>query len=227
MTDLKNVVDKLDKEHIIEIFSYLKNKDKREYIFCKISFPFMREVFQQKFPIEYLKILHMKAAKIISTDKKINFFSTENNILSLQRHLIISEMDLIKEIESKKIETLKDMMQNRQALNYNNMKILLVKELYSRFCYPTSNHILEGNLELLLKSKWLRISYYIDLKGKIYFNQKDFQKGTLKNILIFSIEKIYKNHILKNVDENKYKCLNVLEISVSTTTRAMGFQSVA
>ena len=221
MTDLKNVVDKLDKEHIIEIFSYLKNKDKREYIFCKISFPFMREVFQQKFPIEYLKILHMKAAKIISTDKKINFFSTENNILSLQRHLIISEMDLIKEIESKKIETLKDMMQNRQALNYNNMKILLVKELYSRFCYPTSNHILEGNLELLLKSKWLRISYYIDLKGKIYFNQKDFQKGTLKNILIFSIEKIYKNHILKNVDENKYKCLNVLEISVSTTTRAM------
>ena len=181
----------------------------------------MREVFQQKFPIELLKILHMKAAKIISTDKKINFFSTENNILILQRHLLISEIDLVKEIESKKIKTVKDMMQNRQVLNYNNMKILLVRELYSRFCYPTSNRILEGNLELYLNSKWLRISYYIDLRGKIYFNQIDFKKGTLTNILIFSIENIYKNHILKNVDENKYKCLNVLEISVSITSKPM------
>ena len=218
---LENVVDKLCKEHIIEIFSYFKIVEKRENIFCKISFPFMREVFQQKFPIELLKILHMKAAKIISTDKKINFFSTENNILILQRHLLISEIDLVKEIESKKIKTVKDMMQNRQVLNYNNMKILLVRELYSRFCYPTSNRILEGNLELYLNSKWLRISYYIDLRGKIYFNQIDFKKGTLTNILIFSIENIYKNHILKNVDENKYKCLNVLEISVSITSKPM------
>ena len=211
MKDLEKVIEKLDKEHIIEKFSDFKNLDKRKHMFCKISFPFMREVFQQKFPIEYRKILHMKVAKIISTDNNINYFSTENNILILQRHLLISETDVVSETESKNIKTVKDVMQNRQKLNYNNLKILLVKELYSRFCYPTSNSVLEGNLELYFKPKWLRISYYIDLRGKIYFNQKDYEKGTLTNILIFSIENIYKNHILKNVDETKYKCANVLE----------------
>ena len=82
MKDLVKVIEKLEKEHIIEIFSGLNASGKKENVFCKISFPFMREVFQQKFPIEYRKTLHMKAAKIISTDKKINYFSTETNILS-------------------------------------------------------------------------------------------------------------------------------------------------
>ena len=63
----------------------------------------------------------------------------------------------------------------------------------------------------------MRISYYIERGGKIYFNQKDIKKGTLTNILIFSIEEIYRNQVLKNVDEYKYKCRNVLEISISAT----------
>ena len=221
MKDLIKVIEKLEKEHIIEIFSGLNASGKKENVFCKISFPFMREVFQQKFPIEYRKTLHMKAAKIISTDKKINYFSTETNILILKRHLLFSEMDVVNEIEIKNAKSIKNISKNRQELNYNNLKILLVKELYSRFCYPISNQVLEGNLELYYKSKWLRISYYIERKGKIYFNQKDFKKGTLRNVLIFSIEDIYKNHILKRVDENKFKCLNVLEISVSTTSKPL------
>ena len=176
----------------------------------------MREVLLQKFTIEFRKILHMKIAKIISTDKKINYFSTENNILILHRHLLFSQTEVVNEIETKKIESIKDLVKSRRELNYNNLKMLLVKELYSKFCYSISNRVLEGNLELYFKSKWMRISYYIEKGGKIYFNQQDIKKGTLTNILIFSIEEIYKNQILKNVDENKYKCLNVLEISIST-----------
>ena len=221
MKDLIKVIEKLEKEHIIEIFSGLNASGKKENVFCKISFPFMREVFQQKFPIEFRKILHMKVAKIISTDKKINYFSTENNILILNRHLLNSELDVINETETKKIILVKDILENKQVLNYNNLKILLVKELYSRFCYPTSGLVLEGNLELYYKSKWLRVSYYIERKGKIYFNQKDLKKGTLTNILVFSIEDIYKNHILKNVDENRFKCSNVLEISVSISSKPL------
>ena len=217
LRDLKNVIEKLNKEQIIEIFPDFKNLDKNKNFFCKISFPFMREVFLQKFPIEYRKILHMKIAKIISTDKKINYFSTKNNMLILHRHLLISETDIVNGIETKKIETIKDLAKSRQELNYNNLKMLLVKELYSKFCYPISNQVLEGNLELYFKSRWMRISYYIERGGKIYFNQKDIKKGTLTNILIFSIEEIYKNQVLKNVDEYKYKCRNVLEISISAT----------
>ena len=216
LRDLKYTIEKLNREHIIEIFPDFKNLDKNKNFFCKISFPFMREVLLQKFTIEFRKILHMKIAKIISTDKKINYFSTENNILILHRHLLISETEVVNEIETKKIESIKDLAKSRRELNYNNLKMLLVKELYSKFCYSISNRVLEGNLELYFKSKWMRISYYIEKGGKIYFNQQDIKKGTLTNILIFSIEEIYKNQILKNVDENKYKCLNVLEISIST-----------
>ena len=125
LRDLKNVIEKLNKEQIIEIFPDFKNLDKNKNFFCKISFPFMREVFLQKFPIEYRKILHMKIAKIISTDKKINYFSTKNNILILHRHLLISETDIVNGIETKKIETIKDLAKSRQELNYNNLKMLL------------------------------------------------------------------------------------------------------
>ena len=221
LRDLKNCIEKLNKEHIIEIFSDFKNLDKNKNIFCKICFPFMREVFQQKFPIEYRKILHMKIAKIISTDKKINYFSTKNNILILHRHLLISEADVINDVETKKTDSIKDLTKSRQELKYNNLKILLVRELYFKFCYNISNKVLEGNLELYYKSKWMRITYYIEKTGKIYFNQKDIKEGTLNNILIFSVEDIYKNQILKTVCENKFKCPNVLEISISINAKPL------
>ena len=217
--DLEKVMLKLSNENIIEIFSnYDIKSEKSENIICKISFPLLREVFHQKFPMEFRSMLHMKAANILSTQKKANYFSTENDILILKRHLLYSEMNVINETEPKEIKTVKDILQNKKGLNYSNLKILLVKELYSKFCYAISGNILEGNLELFYKSKWLRVSYFIDRRAKIYFNQRDEKFGTLMNILEFSIQGIYRNHILKNFDVSKFKCLNVLEISVSANS---------
>ena len=215
--DLEKVMLKLNKEYIIEIFSSYNNK-KTENVICKICFPLLREVFQQKFPMELRSMLHMKAANILSTLNKSKYFSTENDILILKRHLLYSEMNVINETEPKEIKTVRDILQNKKVLNYSNLKILLVKELYSKFCYELSGNMLEGNLELNIKSKWLRVSYFIDRRAKIYFNQRDEKQGTLVNILEFSIQGIYKNHILKNFDVNKFKCANVLEISVSANS---------
>jgi hypothetical protein len=214
--DLEKVMLKLSNEYIIELFSnYHIKSDKSQNKICKISFPLLREVFQQKFPMEFRSMLHMKAANILSTQKKANYFSTENDILILKRHLLYSEMNVINETEPKEIKTVKDILQNKKVLNYSNLKILLIKELYSKFCCEISGNILEGNLDLLIKSKWLRVSYFIDRKANIYFNQKGEKQGSIINILSFSIQGIYKNHILKNFDVNKFKCLNVLEISVA------------
>ena len=215
--DLEKLMLKLSNEYIIEIFyDYNTKSEKSVNIICKICFPLMREVLQQKFPMEYRSMLHMKAAKILSTEIKANYFSTENNILILKRHLLHSEMKVINETEPKEIKTVRDILQNKQVLNYSNLKILLVKELYSKFCFEIIGNILEGNLELLVKSRWLRVSYYIDRRAIIYFNQRDVKNGTLVTILEISIQNIYRNHILKNFDVNKFKCLNVLEISVSS-----------
>ena len=217
--DLEKVMLKLSNENVIEIFTnYTTKSEKSENIICKIAFPLLREVFQQKFPMEFRSMYHMKAANILSTQKKANYFSTENDILILKRHLLYSEMNVINETEPKEIKTVKDILQNKKELNYSNLKILLVKELYSKFCYEISGNILEGNLELCINSKWLRVSYFIDRRAKIFFNQRDEKQGTLINILEFSIQGIYRNHILKNFDVNKFKCLNVLEISVSANS---------
>jgi len=220
--DLEKLMLKLSKEYIIEIFyKYNIKSEKSVNIICKICFPLMREVLQQKFPMEYRSMLHMKAAKILSTEIKANYFSTEQNILILKRHLLHSEMKVTNETEPKEIKTVRDILQNKQVLNYSNLKILLVKELYSKFCFELMGNILEGNLELLVKSRWLRVSYYIDLRAKIYFNQRDVKNGTLVTILKISIQNIYRNHILKNFDVNKFKCLNVLEISVSSNSSTL------
>ena len=217
--DLEKVMLKLYNENIIEIFSSYENKSQKiENITCKICFPLLREVFHQKFPMEFRSNLHMKAANILSTQKKANYFSTENDILILKRHLLYSEMNVINETETKEIKTVKDILQNKKMLNYSNLKILLIKELYSKFCYEISGNILEGNLELFFKSKWLRISYFINRRAKILFNQRDEKQNKLINILELSIQEIYKNQILKNFDVNKFKCLNVLEISVSANS---------
>ena len=217
--DLEKIMLKLSNENIIEIFYGNNTKsEKSENIICKICFPLMREVFQQKFPMEFRSLLHMKAAKILSTEIKANYFSTENNILILKRHLLYSEMKVVNETEPKEIKTVRDILQNKQVLNYSNLKILLIKELYSKFCFEISGNILEGNLELYLKSRWLRVSYFIDHKAKIYFIQRDVKSDTLITVLEISIQGIYRNNILKNFDVNKFKCLNVLEISVSANS---------
>ena len=218
LKDLEKVMQKLNNEYIIEIFSNYSKPEKADNIICKICFPLLREVYQQKFPMEFRSRLHMKSASILSTEKKTNFFSTEKNILILKRHLLYSEMNVINETEPKEIKTVKDILQNKKVLNYSNLKILLVKELCSKFCYEKSGYILEGNLELYIKSKWLRVSYIIDRRANIYFYQKDEKQGSLVNVINFSIQGIYRNYILKNFDVNKFKCLNVLEISVSSSS---------
>ena len=69
-------------------------------------------------------MLHMKAANILSTQKKTNYFSTENEILILKRHLLYSEMNVISETEPKEVKTVKDILQNKKVLNYSKLKIL-------------------------------------------------------------------------------------------------------
>ena len=75
LKDLEKVMLKLSNENIIEIFTnYNTKSEKSENFICKIAFPLLREVFQQKFPMEFRSMYHMKAANILSTQKKSKLF---------------------------------------------------------------------------------------------------------------------------------------------------------
>jgi hypothetical protein len=120
-------------------------------------------------------------------------------------------MNLEKEIESKDIKTVQDILQNKKVLNYNNLKLYVVKEIFSKYYSNYKGNILEGNLEILFNNKWLKISYYIDRAANIYINFKSPKKAKDEIIMTIPIKTIYKNKILP-YNTPKMKSNNMLAI---------------
>jgi hypothetical protein len=73
--DLYRIIQKLCDEYIVEIFDdeNIMRKSKK-FLICKICFPFMREVLNQKFPVERSASLHAETAKLLTGGKKMYFF---------------------------------------------------------------------------------------------------------------------------------------------------------
>ena len=219
--DLEKMILKFNNEYIIEIFTEdpENQKNKIQNIICQIAFPLMREVLHQKFPMEKRSSLHMLAAKFLSTSKKNVYFSIENELQILKRHLLYSEMKIINEIESKEIRTVQDILQNKKVLNYNNLKLYLVKEMCSKYYSNNYNgNIMEGNLEILLNGKWLKVSYFIDKRAKIFISLKNPKKVVNEFIMIIPIKDIYKNKILSKNSKTKN---NLLSIYISKNSKPM------
>jgi hypothetical protein len=78
----------------------------------------------------------------------------------------------------KDIITLKDIIETRKDLSYNNLKILLLKEICHNFYKNKLNNLLEGNIELYRenKSDWIPVYYLINTKNIIFYNQEDEKK---------------------------------------------------
>ena len=221
MKDLERILLKINNEYFIEIFTdeVESQKNKAQNLICQITFPLMREVLHQQFPMEKRSTLHMQIAKILSTTKKNIFFSNENELKILKRHLLYSEMNIISEIESKEIRTLQDILQNKKVLNYNNLKLYIVKKICSKFYSNYNGSLMEGNLEMCLNNKWLKVSYFI--KGsQIYISLKNPKKVVSDFIKIIPIKDIYKNGIITK-DSSKLKNNNLLTIYVSKETKPM------
>ena len=218
--DLEKILLKLNDEYIIETFTEeIENQNKKKVnLICHISFPLLREVLHQKFLMEKRAALHMKVAKLISTSKKSLYFSIENELKILKRHLLYSEMNIINEIETKEITTVQDILENKKVLNYNNLKIFLVKEMCSKFYSNYIGNIIEGNLEMYIKgSKWIKVSYYIDNEAKMFISLRNPKKIANEYIMIIPIKDIYKNSIIQN-NTIKTKNDNLLAIYISKET---------
>ena len=219
--DLEKILIKLYNEYILEIFleDIENQKNKRQNLICKMSFPLMREVLHQKFPMEKRAVLHMKTAKLLSTSKKSAFFSIENELKILKRHLLYSEMNIINEIESKKLRTVQDILQNKKVLNYNNLKLYLVKEICSKYYSNYIGNIMEGNMEILSSgNKWLKVSYFIDKRAKIFISLKNSKNIKNELYMIIPIKNIYKNRIASTKDSIEIKKNNLFIIYISKET---------
>ena len=198
--DVDNMMEKLNNEYIIESFDNERtNKKTKEHSVCKMCFPFMREVLHMKYPIQQRTRLHAEIAKLLTGGKKISYFNSKNEGKILNRHLIYSEIDVVKEIESKTDgDNLINSYKNAQIMNTNNLKILLAKDLCSRIFDKRNKNVIEGQIEVLIENKWIKTNYFVDRQWKIYFqyikkneNEEDYE-------VILPIKDIFKNTIIDN-----------------------------
>ena len=211
--EIEKILLKLNNEYLLEIYyqEIEKNTNKIQNIVCQLTLPLLREILHQKFPMERRAILHMKVAKYLSTSKRNIYFSIENELKIFKRHLLYSEMNIINEIESKDIKTVQDILQNKMELNYNNLKLYVVKEIFSKYYSEYEGNIMEGNLEILFNNKWLKISYFIDIEANININWQNPKKMTDEIIMMIPIKSIYKNKILSQ-NQAKMKSNNMLAV---------------
>ena len=211
--DMEKLLIKLNEEYLLEMYyPEIENRhNKIQNLIGQLTFPLTREIIHQKIPMERRAILHMETSKISSTSKRYIYFSVENELKIFKRHLLYSEMNIVNEIESKDIKTVQDILQNKKMLNYNNLKLYVVKEIFSKFNSDYTGNIMEGNLEILFNNKWLKIFYNIDRWANIYINFKNPKKLDNETILTIPIKTIYKNKILP-YNTPKMKSNNMLAI---------------
>ena len=113
--DLEDIMIKLNNYYIIELYNGYDPKCIKigKKIVYKICFPFLREALLQKFTIGQRVESHKKIAKFLSTtNKKANYFSPENEVKMIKRHLIYSEIDVTEEIRIKGKSSVFDSIQN-------------------------------------------------------------------------------------------------------------------
>ena len=221
--DIEKIFNKLNNEYLLEIYYQdVENKNNKiQNIIGQFTFPLMREILHQKFPMERRAMLHMETAKILSTSKRNIYFSIENELKIFKRHLLYSEMNIMNEIELKDIKTVQDILQNKMVLNYNNLKLYVVKEIFSKFYINYTGNIMQGNLEIYYNNKWLKISYNIDRMTNIYIIYKNPNKDKDEIIMTIPIKSIYKNKILNDNDMKIKKSNNMLAIYQSLENEPM------
>ena len=198
--DLFHIIQKLSDEYIVEIFDdeniIRKNK---KCLICKICYPFMREVLIQKFPIERRAGLHAKTAKLLTGGKKMYFFNSKNEGKIVRRHLIYSEIDVVREVESKIGKNIHETYKNTKIMNSDNLTVLFVKDICSRIFDRKFKNVLEGDLEAKVEDKWEKVSYFIDRSWKLHFKIKiNIDNNEEEFELKAPIQDIYKNTILED-----------------------------
>ena len=216
--DIFKLVEKLNENYFIELHNEIQQKKNK--LICQITFPFLRETLYQKFLMETRAPFHMKLAVIISMSKRIIYFSLDDEIKFLKRNLFNSEVNIIDEIKRKRrvVETLKDILEIQKDLSYNNLKILLIKEICHNFYKNKLDNLLEGNIEFFSESKsdWIPVFYTINTKNIVFYNQDDEkkEKDERKPILYFGLNSIFKNQITKDYYNEKKRNI-IFEISIS------------
>ena len=193
--DLYQIIQKLCDEYIVEIFDdeNIMRKSKK-FLICKICFPFMREVLNQKFPVERSASLHAETAKLLTGGKKMYFFDHKVEGKILKRHLIYSEIDVLQEVESKIGANIPEKYKKRKIMNSDNLTLLFVKDFCARIFDRKFKNVLEGNLEVKIESRWEKVSYFIDRSWKIHFSMKiKINENEDEIEIIIPIKDIYKN----------------------------------
>lgn len=199
----------LENENLLEIYNDYYGKNKK--LVCKFTFPLFRESLYQRIPLEQRSRTHLIIARLLETSK-VKYFSIENENKMLKRHLQKSEMSVNSEIEKKKVKTIEDIVNSRDALNLNNMKILLVKNICSNFYAKYDNLFMEGFLYKKSDGKltWEQRYFILNQESMEYYYTSSDYKEKKAPLGKFSLDNIFKAEV--STDKDNY---TILTLSVS------------
>ena len=228
LPDLYSELKKIEKRGMIEILYDLDHKKKT--VVFKFCCPFLKETLYQRMLIEQRNDIHMQIARLIQKNQVSYLPNLKLEKLNLRKQLENGQKSIIKEMEEPPADdnSFKD---NKEVLNINSLKILIVKEICDKLKYMKSYsddeiEQVEGKDKLAQALKygmvekksdgkitWENRFFVLTAKNVSYYYHLDEYISDKVPLAMFELKDIYE---LKQLSDSLYgNKKNIFKVSVS------------
>jgi hypothetical protein len=227
LPDLYDELKKIEERGMIE---YLYDIDpKKKTVIYKFCCPFLKETLYQRMLIEQRNDIHMQIARLIQKNHVSYLPNLKLEKLNLRKQLENGQKSIIKEMEA---PVNVDSNENKEVLNVNSLKILIVKEICDKLRYMrnySDDEIeqIEGKEKLAQALKygmvekksdgkitWENRFFVITSKHVSYYYHLDEYIGDKVPLATFELKDIYE---LKQLSDSYYgNKKNIFKVSVSS-----------
>jgi adenylate cyclase 10 len=227
LPDLYQDLKKIEKKGMIETLYDLDHKKKT--VVFKFCCPFLKETLYQRMLIEQRNDIHMQIARLIQKNHVSYLPNLKLEKLNLRKQLENGQKSIIKEMEA---PVNVDSNENKEVLNVNSLKILIVKEICDKLRYMrnySDDEIeqIEGKEKLAQALKygmvekksdgkitWENRFFVITSKHVSYYYHLDEYIGDKVPLATFELKDIYE---LKQLSDSYYgNKKNIFKVSVSS-----------
>ena len=202
---------------------------KKKTVVFKFCCPFLKETLYQRMLIEQRNDIHMQIARLIQKNHVSYLPNLKLEKLNLRKQLENGQKSIIKEMEA---PVNVDSNENKEVLNVNSLKILIVKEICDKLRYMrnySDDEIeqIEGKEKLAQALKygmvekksdgkitWENRFFVITSKHVSYYYHLDEYIGDKVPLATFELKDIYE---LKQLSDSYYgNKKNIFKVSVSS-----------
>jgi hypothetical protein len=220
--DIYNNILELEQKDIIEILS--DTQMNHQFVVCKFSIPFMREILYQSTSLDQRNELHYIIGKIIKNNIGLKddyilykYYSEEFELLNLKKHLRKMEI-FMHDYNMKKKNLFEENNMNYMAdenFTLNNLKTIIIHEIRNKLSNPKNdiNTMIKcGYAEKKSDGKltWEKRFFVLTANKLSYYYVENDYKLNKQPLAFFYLKNLYDIKVLRNNNKNVF-CLTVNE----------------